>query len=147
MRLLLNIIWFVLAGFWMAILYYIAGLLIITLPFGLQAFRIAGFALWPFGRTLVKKQSAGAASGLGNLLWNILFGWWLALGHLLTAALQALTIVGLPLAATNIKLIPISLTPLGREVVPASAVAAATGDYSDAVSVELSGPTRSNTTP
>jgi uncharacterized membrane protein YccF (DUF307 family) len=119
-RLLLNIIWFVLAGLWLAIAYTFAALicfvLIITIPFGIAALRIARFALWPFGRTLVKRPGAGVASGIGNILWVILCGWWLALGHLVTGIAQCLTIIGIPLGLANFKLIPVSLLPLGREI-------------------------------
>ena len=121
MRLILNIIWLVLAGFWMAIAYLLAAIvcfiLIITIPFGFAALRIAGFALWPFGRTLVRKPGAGVASGIGNIIWLILFGWWLALGHLITGIALCITIIGIPLGLANFKLIPVSLLPLGREVV------------------------------
>jgi uncharacterized membrane protein YccF (DUF307 family) len=121
MRFILNIIWLLLAGIWMAILYVIAGvlccILIITIPFGIAAFRIAGFALWPFGRTVVRRPGAGVASGIGNVLWLLLFGWWLALGHLLTGIFLCITIIGIPLGLANFKLIPISLMPLGREIV------------------------------
>ncbi len=110
-----------LAGIWMAILYVIAGvfcfILIITIPFGVAAFRIARFALWPFGRTVVKRPGAGVPSGIGNVLWLVLFGWWLALGHLITGVFLCLTIIGIPLGLANFKLIPISLLPLGREIV------------------------------
>jgi uncharacterized membrane protein YccF (DUF307 family) len=122
MRFLLNIIWLVLCGFWMALLYFIAGvimcLLIITIPFGLQAFKLAGFMLWPFGRTVVRRRDAGAASVIGNVLWIVLVGWELAIGHIVTAFLLAITIIGIPLAAANLKLVPISLLPFGRVVVP-----------------------------
>jgi uncharacterized membrane protein YccF (DUF307 family) len=105
----------------MAILYVIAGvfcfILIITIPFGVAAFRIARFALWPFGRTVVKRPGAGVPSGIGNVLWLVLFGWWLALGHLITGVFLCLTIIGIPLGLANFKLIPISLLPLGREIV------------------------------
>jgi uncharacterized membrane protein YccF (DUF307 family) len=120
-RLLLNIIWFVLAGLWMAIGYALAALvcfiLIITIPFGIAALRIAMFALWPFGKTVVKRQDAGLASGIGNVLWFVLCGWWLALLHLLSGVLLCLTIIGIPLGLANFKLIPVSLLPLGREIV------------------------------
>ena len=93
MRLILNIIWLVLCGFWMAIGYLLAALLmfilIITIPFALQALKLAVFALWPFGKTLVKRPDAGAASVIGNVIWLILAGWWLALGHLITGAASA----------------------------------------------------------
>jgi uncharacterized membrane protein YccF (DUF307 family) len=121
-RTLGNILWFVLAGFWLFLLYVVAGIiacvLIITIPFGVASFRIAGFVIWPFGRTAVKKSTAGIGSAIGNVIWLILFGWELALAHLLTAALLAITIIGIPLAVANVKLIPISLWPMGREIVP-----------------------------
>lgn len=118
----LNLIWLVLAGFWLAILYVFAGILafilIITIPFGIAAFRIAAFALWPFGRTIARRRDAGAGSLIGNVVWIIFFGWELALAHLITGIALCITIVGIPLGLANFKLIPISLTPLGREIVP-----------------------------
>jgi uncharacterized membrane protein YccF (DUF307 family) len=121
MRLLLNIIWFVLAGLWMAIAYAFAALIcfvfIITIPFGIASLRIGMFALWPFGKTVVRRADAGAASAVGNVLWFLLCGWWLALGHLVTGILLCLTIIGLPLGLANFKLIPVSLLPFGREIV------------------------------
>jgi uncharacterized membrane protein YccF (DUF307 family) len=92
--------------------------LIITIPFGIQAFKIASFAIWPFGRTLVKKPDAGAASAVGNILWFIFVGWWLALLHLVTTVTLAITIIGIPLALGNLKLVMVSLFPFGREIVP-----------------------------
>ncbi len=130
MRTLLNLIWLVLCGWWMALLYAIAGVLmcvlIITFPFGLQAFKLAGFMLWPFGRTVVRRADAGATSLLGNVVWIIVVGWELAIGHLVSAALLAITIIGIPLALANLKLVPISLLPFGRKVVPVGQ-ASATG--------------------
>jgi len=121
-RTLLNIIWLLLCGVWMALGYVIAGIVcclsIVTIPFGLAAFRIANFALWPFGRTIVRRSDAGAPSLIGNVIWIIVAGFWLAIGHVVTAIALALTIIGLPLAAANLKLIPVSLTPLGRVIVP-----------------------------
>ena len=123
MRLILNIIWFVFAGLWLALGYAFAALvmfiLIITIPFALQALKLALYALWPFGRAVVRRPDAGAPSFVGNVLWLLLAGWWLALGHLVTAIALALTIIGIPLALGNLKLIPISLWPFGREIVPA----------------------------
>lgn len=122
MRTILNLVWLVLAGFWLAIGYVVAGLicclLIITIPFGIASFRIAGYALWPFGRTVVDRRDAGAPSVLGNVLWVVFAGWWLALGHLVTGIALCLTIIGIPLGLANFKLIPISLLPLGKEIVP-----------------------------
>ncbi len=121
MRLILNVIWFVLCGLWMALGYALAALicfiLIITIPFGIAALRIGLFALWPFGKTVVKRSDAGIASGVGNVIWLILCGWWLALGHLITGIAMCLTIIGIPLGLANFKLIPVSLLPLGREIV------------------------------
>jgi uncharacterized membrane protein YccF (DUF307 family) len=121
MRLILNIIWFVFGGLWLAIGYTFAALicfiLIITIPFGIAALRIAIFALWPFGKTVVKRADAGVGAGIGNVIWLILCGWWLALGHVITGVLQCITIIGIPLGLANFKLIPISLLPLGREIV------------------------------
>ena len=106
----------------MAIGYTIAALvcfvLIITIPFGVAALRIARFALWPFGKTMVKRADAGIASGIGNVIWLVLCGWWLALAHLVTGVALCLTIIGIPLGLANFKLIPVSLLPLGREIVP-----------------------------
>src|SRR5215204_5011655 len=85
MRLLLNVIWFVFAGVWMAIGYAFAALimfiLIITIPFGVAALRIGIFALWPFGKTVVRRADAGAGSAIGNILWFLLAGWWLMIGQ------------------------------------------------------------------
>lgn len=123
MRLLLNVLWLVLAGFWLFVGYLVAGLLlmitIIGLPFGIAAFRIGFFALWPFGRRVVRKPSAGLGSALGNVLWLILAGWWLALGHVVTGVLLCLTVIGIPLGLANFKLVPVSLLPLGKDVVSA----------------------------
>jgi uncharacterized membrane protein YccF (DUF307 family) len=122
MRLILNIIWLLFGGLWMAIGYLAAALisflLIITIPFGFAALRIAAYALWPFGRTIVDKPTAGTGVLVGNVVWILLFGWWLAIGHLLSAAAMAITIIGIPLALANLKLIPVSLMPLGKEIVP-----------------------------
>ncbi|MHA6795515.1 YccF domain-containing protein [Pseudonocardia bannensis] len=122
MRTLLNVIWLLLCGIWLALAYVVAGiiccLLIVTIPFGLAAFRIADFSLWPFGRQLAKRSDAGAPSTIGNVIWIIFAGWWLALAHLATAIALAVTIIGIPLAIANLKLIPVSLVPLGRVIVP-----------------------------
>jgi uncharacterized membrane protein YccF (DUF307 family) len=121
MRTLLNIIWLVLSGFWLFLGYALAGIvmciLIITIPFGIQAFKLARFSLWPFGRTVTKKDSAGAGSVIGNIIWLVLAGWWLALSHVVTAVALAITIIGIPLAIANLKLIPVALWPFGREIV------------------------------
>ncbi|HEV3355636.1 MAG TPA: YccF domain-containing protein [Pseudonocardiaceae bacterium] len=121
MKVILNIIWLVLCGFWMAIGYCVAGIicciLIITIPFGIASFRIASYALWPFGRTIVDAPDAGAGSLIGNIIWFIFAGLWLAIGHLITGVLLCVTIIGIPLGLANFKLIPISLMPLGKLIV------------------------------
>jgi uncharacterized membrane protein YccF (DUF307 family) len=125
MKIILNVIWLVLCGFWEAIAYVAAGLvcfiLIITIPFGIACFRIAGYVLWPFGHQIAPKPTAGAGALIGNILWIVLFGWWLALPHLVTGILLCLTIIGIPLGLANFKIIPISLMPLGVEIVPTGA--------------------------
>ena len=127
-RAILNVIWLVLEGFWMAIAYILAGIvcfiLIITIPFGIAAFRIAGYVLWPFGRTVERRPSAGIGSAIGNVLWIILFGWWLALGHLVAGVLLMLTIIGIPLGIASFKIIPVTLVPLGAQIVPVGHYAA-----------------------
>ncbi len=123
MKTLLNIIWLVLAGLWLAIGYVLAGviccILIVTIPFGIASFRIAGYALWPFGRTAVDKPTAGVGSAVGNVIWLLVAGIWLAIGHVLTAIPLFISIIGIPLGWANLKMIPISLMPLGKEIVPA----------------------------
>lgn len=88
-----------------------------TVPFGVASFRIVVYALWPFGYTTVERRDAGAPSCIVNVLWLILAGWWLALGHIVTGVLLCVTIIGIPLGIANFKLIPVSLMPLGREIV------------------------------
>ncbi|KQY41941.1 YccF domain-containing protein [Cellulomonas sp. Root137] len=131
MKTLLNIIWLVLAGFWLALGYVLAGIicciLIVTIPFGIASFRMASYALWPFGRTVVDKPTAGAWSVIGNVIWVIVAGWWLALMHIVTGIAEAITIVGIPLALANWKMVPISLFPLGKQIVPADRIMAAYG--------------------
>jgi uncharacterized membrane protein YccF (DUF307 family) len=132
-RLILNVIWLVLCGIWMAIFYALAGILafilIITIPFGIAAFRIANYVLWPFGRTTVPRRDAGVGSLIGNIIWIILFGWELALAHLVTGIVLCLTIIGIPLGLASFKLIPISLLPLGVEIVDSDQVGASYPAY------------------
>ena len=131
MKTLLNLIWLVLAGFWLALGYVLAGIvcciLIITIPFGIASFRMASYALWPFGRTVVDKPTAGAFGVIGNIIWLVVAGWWLALGHIITGIVQAITIIGIPLALANWKMVPISLFPLGKQIVPSDRIMAAYG--------------------
>ncbi|HEV2376165.1 MAG TPA: YccF domain-containing protein [Streptosporangiaceae bacterium] len=122
MKTILNIIWLVFGGLWMAILYVLAGLLcfilIITIPFGIASFRIASYVLWPFGRTIEPRHTAGVGSLVGNIIWIVLFGWELALGHLVSGVLMCLTIIGIPLGIASFKIIPVTLVPLGVRIVP-----------------------------
>ena len=131
MKTLLNLIWLVLAGFWLALGYVLAGIicciLIVTIPFGIASFRMASYALWPFGRTVVDKPTAGAFSVIGNIIWLVVAGWWLALTHIITGIAEAITIVGIPLALANWKMVPISLFPLGKQIVPSDRIMAAYG--------------------
>jgi uncharacterized membrane protein YccF (DUF307 family) len=125
MRFVLNIIWLLLAGLWMAIAYLLAGvfccILIITIPFGVASFRIAGYALWPFGRTVVRRADAGVPSAIGNVIWVLVAGVWLAIGHVVTGVLLCFTIIGIPLGVASFKMVPVSLLPLGRVIVPIDA--------------------------
>ncbi|MFN3005038.1 YccF domain-containing protein [Mycolicibacterium wolinskyi] len=122
MRVILNIIWLIFGGLWLALGYLLAALisfiLIITIPFGFASLRIASYALWPFGRTIVDKPGTRPGALIGNIIWVILFGWWLALGHLISAVAMAITIIGIPLALADLKMIPVSLVPLGKDIVP-----------------------------
>lgn len=129
MRLILNVIWLIFGGLWLAVGYLLAALacfvLIVTIPFGFAALRIASYALWPFGRTIVDKPSARTGALIGNVIWVLLFGIWLSIGHLVSAVAMALTVIGIPLALANLKLIPVSLVPLGKQIVPVSRANAA----------------------
>jgi len=122
MKTILNIIWLVLCGLWMAIGYALAGviccILIVTIPFGIASFRMANYALWPFGRTVERKPTAGTMSLIGNIIWLIVAGIWLAIGHITAGIAMCATIIGIPLGIASFKMVPISLMPLGVEIVP-----------------------------
>jgi len=124
MRTLLNVLWFVLSGLWLAIGYAIAGivlcLLVITIPFGVACFRLSAFVVWPFGRALVRKPEAGAPSAVANVIWFVLVGVWMALAHVVLGLVLCLTIIGIPLGLGNFKLAAVAIAPLGKEVVPTS---------------------------
>jgi uncharacterized membrane protein YccF (DUF307 family) len=117
----LNVIWLIVSGFWLAVGYAVAGfvmcILIITFPFGIAAFRLAGFVLWPFGRTLIRRPEAGAASTIGNVIWFVLAGVWIAIGHLVLGVGLCLTIIGIPFGWANIKLALVAIAPLGKDIV------------------------------
>jgi uncharacterized membrane protein YccF (DUF307 family) len=124
-RILGNILWLLLAGFWLAVGYLVAALvcfvLIITIPFGIASWRLAGYALWPFGRVVVADAAAGAGSLIGNVLWFVLAGLWLALGHVVTGVLLCLTIIGIPFGVASFKMALLAVAPLGKRVVPVEA--------------------------
>lgn len=121
MRLVLNVLWLVLSGFWMCLGYWFVGVLwcitIVGIPFGIACFRIGLYALWPFGRELVRRPTAGAASTVGNVFWVILSGLWLAIGHAISGVLLCITVIGIPLGLANFKMVPVAFAPLGREIV------------------------------
>lgn len=122
MRLLLNILWFVLGGFISGTAWILAGVIlaitIVGLPWTPAAFRIAGFSYWPFGRVVVDRDP-GVGSGCLNILWLVLAGWWLALHHILLAVPLAISIIGIPFAWQHFKLAALSLAPVGKGVVEA----------------------------
>lgn len=127
MKTLGNLLWLVLAGVWLAIGYVLAGIVncifVITIPFGIQSFKLAGYALWPFGRMVVHRPDRDVALGcLGNTIWLLFGGLWLALGHLVAGLLLCLTIVGIPLGVASFKMAGLALAPFGKQVVPVGTV-------------------------
>ena len=125
MRLLGNIIWFVFGGFVMGVAWWIAGVVIaitiIGIPFSIAAFRIGLLSFWPFGREVVDRPSRGETRSIleliGNVIWIVLCGLWLALGHLIWAFLLAITVIGIPFALQHVKLAKLSLMPFGKDIV------------------------------
>ena len=129
MRLLLNILWFIFGGWLSGLLWLLGGALlaitIVGLPYTGAAWRIAGFAFWPFGKEIVSREIVSGRGDLGtgplgfvlNVIWFILGGWYIALSHLMIAAAEAVTIVGIPFAIKDFQLAIIALAPIGREVV------------------------------
>jgi uncharacterized membrane protein YccF (DUF307 family) len=118
----LNVIWLVFSGFWLAMAYLISGvfqcIFIITIPFGIQSFKLAGFALWPFGRAIVRRPGASQSlSLLGNVIWFCFSGIWLAIAHLMAGVILCCTIIGIPLGIANFKMISLALLPFGKDVV------------------------------
>lgn len=124
MKLIGNLIWLLLGGLWAAFGYVIAGivcfLLIVTIPFGIQAFKLARYTLWPFGSRLVPAVEGpvhGVLAIIGNIIWFVLVGVWMATFHVLAALLNAITIIGIPFAWAHLKLAGVSLAPFGFRVV------------------------------
>jgi uncharacterized membrane protein YccF (DUF307 family) len=125
-----NILWLIFVGIWLAIGFVVAGIimfvLIITIPFGIQAFKLAGFALWPFGRHVeYTDRVASPLRIIGNILWIIFGGLWLAVHCLIGGVILCITIIGIPFGIQAFKLIPIALMPFGAEVVSDRRMAAA----------------------
>ncbi|WP_025619824.1 YccF domain-containing protein [Salinispora cortesiana] len=121
-RFVLNVLWLIFGGgivlaFGYLVAAVICFVLVITIPFGVASLRLASYSLWPFGRTLVTKSGAGIASGLANVLWVLLAGWWLALAHLMAGVSLCITIIGIPFGIANFKLVPAAFWPLGQEVI------------------------------
>jgi uncharacterized membrane protein YccF (DUF307 family) len=131
LSLLLNLLWIVFGGLWMTVGWAIAALImavtIVGLPWTRSALTIASYTLLPFGHRVVPRSTVtgredtgtGPLGVIGNLIWLLLAGWWLALGHLITAALLAITIIGIPFAWAHLKLARLALWPIGKLVVPA----------------------------
>jgi uncharacterized membrane protein YccF (DUF307 family) len=115
-----NVLWFLLAGIWLALGYAVAGLLlcitIIGIPFGIQAFKLAGFTLWPFGKTVVRKLEGGVLELVFNVIWLLLFGWAIFVAHLVAGVLLCMTIIGIPFGVQAFKLSVLALWPFGRFV-------------------------------
>jgi uncharacterized membrane protein YccF (DUF307 family) len=132
MQLILNLLWLLIAGIELAIAYAVAGLVfvvtIVGIPFGVQAFKLAGYALWPFGRVVVKTRGTSVMGGLGNVAWIVLVGWWLALTHLVTGIVLCLTIIGIPLGIANFKMMELALLPFGRDIVDRNSMATIPAD-------------------
>src|SRR3954447_15333555 len=130
MSLLLNLLWIVFGGFWMAAAWVFAAIImaisIVGLPWARAAINIAVYTLLPFGHTAVDRQTlsgradlgTGPLGTLGNIIWFVLAGWWLALAHVIIAFLLAVTIIGLPFAWAHLKLAALALWPIGKEIVP-----------------------------
>ncbi len=126
MRTLLNLIWVIFGGFWLALGYFLAGIIacifIITIPVGVASFRMARYVLWPFGKSVVPKPGAGAGSAIMNAIWFVIAGWWLALVHIAAALAQTLTIIGIANAWVSIKMIPVTCFPFGKRIVDSGGI-------------------------
>ncbi len=131
LRVILNVIWLIFAGLELFVAYAIAGVImaitVVGVPFAIQAFKLAGFVIWPFGRVAVPvRNRVPVASAAGNILWLVLVGWWLALAHLLFGFVLCLTIIGIPMGIASFKMIGMALWPFGRTIVDASTIEGAT---------------------
>ncbi len=129
LRFIGNVIWLLLAGLPLALGYAAFGLvaciLIITIPFGIASFRLASYALWPFGRMVVRRPDAGAASTIGNVIWFVVAGLWLAIAHIASGIALCLTIIGIPFGVASFKMAGLALFPLGKDIVSSDEFTAA----------------------
>lgn len=121
MKTILNVIWLVFSGFWLFLGYMLAAVImfvfIITIPWGIASARIGVYALWPFGKTIIEKPTAGLGSLLGNVIWVVLAGWWIALEHIVSGVMLCVTIIGIPFGIANFKMVPVALMPIGKVIV------------------------------
>ena len=121
MKTILNVLWLVFSGFWLFLGYMLAAVimcvLIVTSPWGIASARIGVYALWPFGKTVIDKPTSGLGSLLGNVIWLVLAGWWIAAEHIISGVLLCLTIIGIPFGIANFKMVPVALLPIGKEIV------------------------------
>ncbi|MCC6269809.1 MAG: YccF domain-containing protein [Microbacteriaceae bacterium] len=121
MNTILNVLWLVFSGFWLFLGYMFAAaimcILIVTIPWGIASARIGVYALWPFGKTVVDKPTAGLGSLLGNIIWVVLAGWWIAVEHIVSGVLLCVTIIGIPFGIANFKMVPVALLPIGKVIV------------------------------
>ena len=131
LRIIGNLLWLILAGIWMALGYALAGVLlcitIIGIPFGIQAFKLAAFSIWPFGKTVIRSPEGGCLEVGFNLVWLILFGWVMFLGHIVSGVLLCITIIGIPFGIQAFKLSVLALWPFGRSIVGIGSVSSGTG--------------------
>ena len=116
-----NILWFCLAGLWLSIGYALAAVimivLVVTAPFGIASWRLATYVIWPFGRSVVSRPGAGAASTIGNILWFVLAGLWIAIEHVIAGVLLCCTIIGIPFGIVSFRMAGLALAPLGKDIV------------------------------
>lgn len=127
-KMILNLVWLVFAGIELAVGYMLGGVImmitIVGIPFGIQAFKLAGFTLWPFGRAVVPApERSGLVSGFGNLLWVVLVGWWLAAAHIIFGVVLCLTLIGIPMGIASFKMAGLALMPFGRTIVDRATLA------------------------
>lgn len=125
MKALGNVLWLILAGLWLAIGYAIAGvfslIFIITIPFGLQSFKLASYVLWPFGKVVVVDPDRNKIAGtIGNVIWIVISGIWLAIAHVIIGAILCATVVGIPFGMANFRLARLALWPFGKLVLSES---------------------------